>query len=251
MRCGSSEQRMSAPDSQTTQSAPNLRPDGAASPLRIVFVTSEPLYREGIEVAFRASPSLVLLGGTTINDAIALARSRGADMAVIDASNSGDLVEMAKALALSCPQLPIVAVSEAATAEDVGTALEAGIRGYIRKGVAGDEFVRILISIGEGVLYLPLEFGAVTLRQSLCLNGATHEQNRPYGLTAREQQILGCVARALTNKEVARELQISEKTVKHYMTVIMEKLQVRNRVQAVQKANALKKANAVKWDVAS
>jgi two-component system, NarL family, nitrate/nitrite response regulator NarL len=245
MRCGSSEQRMSAPDLQTKQPAPNSCPNGAASPLRIVLVSSEPLYREGIEVTFRAAPSLLLLGGTTITDAIALAQSRMADMAVIDANSFRDMMEMARALALSCPELPIVAVSEAATPDDVGTALEAGIRGYIRKGVEGDEFVRILASIGQGALYLPPEFGAAMLRQSMRLSGATHEQTRPYGLTAREEQILGCVARALTNKEVARELNISEKTVKHYMTVIMEKLQVRNRVEAVQKAKA------AKWNVAS
>ena len=245
MRCGSREQRMSAPDVQTKQPPPTSRPNGAASPLRIVLVSSEPLYREGIEVAFRAAGSLVLLGGTTITAAIALAQSRMADMAVIDASSFRDMMEMAKALALSCPQTPVVAVFESVTADEVWTAFEAGIRGCIRKGVECDEFVRILASIGQGALYLPPEFGAAMLRQSMRLNGATHENRRPYGLTAREEQILGCVARALTNKEVARELNISEKTVKHYMTVIMEKLQVRNRVEAVQKANA------AKWNVAS
>jgi two-component system, NarL family, nitrate/nitrite response regulator NarL len=77
---------------------------------------------------------------------------------------------------------------------------------------------------------VPPELGAGLLRQ---------DKNKPFKLTARETQILACVARGLTNKEVARELQISEKTVKHYMTVIMEKLQVRNRVEAVLKANVM------------
>jgi DNA-binding NarL/FixJ family response regulator len=235
---------MSAPDSQITQPPPNSRLNGAASLLRIVLITSDPLYREGIEVVFRAAPPLVLLGGTTINDAIALAQSRRADMAVIDANSFHDIMEMAKALALSCPQIPIVAVFKSATVDEVRTALEAGIRGCILKGVEGDDFTRILASIGQGALYLPPELGAGLLRQSLHLNGETREKEN-YGLTAREEQILGCVARALTNREVARELNISEKTVKHYMTVIMEKLQVRNRVEAVQKANARK------WNVAS
>jgi two-component system, NarL family, nitrate/nitrite response regulator NarL len=99
--------------------------------------------------------------------------------------------------------------------------------------------VRIIESIAQGTLYLPPELGVGVLRQSLRLNGANPENSKPYRLTAREQQILACVARALTNKEVARELKISEKTVKHYMTVIMEKLQVRNRVEAVIKAKAM------------
>ncbi len=52
-------------------------------------------------------------------------------------------------------------------------------------------------------------------------------------LTAREDEILGFVSRGLTNKEIASRLALSEKTVKHYMTNIMNKLQVRNRVEAV------------------
>ena len=52
-------------------------------------------------------------------------------------------------------------------------------------------------------------------------------------LTKREEGILDHVARGMTNKEIAKTLNISEKTVKHYMTIIMHKLQVRNRVEAV------------------
>jgi two-component system, NarL family, nitrate/nitrite response regulator NarL len=51
-------------------------------------------------------------------------------------------------------------------------------------------------------------------------------------LTEREAQILAQVARGLTNKEIARDLSLSEKTVKHHMTNVMQKLQVRNRVEA-------------------
>ena len=73
------------------------------------------------------------------------------------------------------------------------------------------------------------------LRQGMGLNGAKQDKTRPFNLTPREKEILDGVARALTNKEIARQLEISEKTVKRYMTVIMEKLQVRNRVEAVVK----------------
>jgi DNA-binding CsgD family transcriptional regulator len=73
------------------------------------------------------------------------------------------------------------------------------------------------------------------------INAASEEKIRPSNLTPREAQILACVARALTNKEIAQELQISEKTIKHYMTVIMEKLQVRNRVEAVVKFTSMMK----------
>ena len=179
--------------------------------------------------AFRETQSLILLDGTTLADAVELAKSRLADMAVIDTTNLGQSIEMAKCLAPCCPDMPIVAVMDAGTAIEVRSAFAAGIRGCIFKRVAGTEFIRILENIGQGGFYVPPELGAGLLRQ---------DKNRPFKLTARETQILACVERGLTNKEVARELQISEKTVKHYMTVIMEKLQVRNRVEAVLKARS-------------
>ena len=104
-----------------------------------------------------------------------------------------------------------------ATPDEVQSAFEAGIRGCIFKREEASEFVRILESIGQGNLYVPPELGAVVLRQGMGLNAAKQDKTRPFNLTSREQQILACVARALTNKEIARELQISEKTVKHYM----------------------------------
>jgi DNA-binding NarL/FixJ family response regulator len=125
-----------------------------------------------------------------------------------------------------------------ATPNDVRSAFEIGIRGCIYKREEGSELVRILESIAQGRLYVPPELGAGLLRQGMGLNAAKQEKTRPFDLTPREAQILACVARALTNKEIARQLQISEKTVKHFMTIIMEKLQVRNRVEVVVKMNS-------------
>ena len=223
---------MSTPDTRAKQS----NDAGRGRALRVFLITGEPLYREGIVSAFRATRSLVLLDGTDLTEAMALAKSRLADLVVIDASNLSEAVDMAAALAPASPLMTIVTVSGRATPEEVRSLFDAGVRGCILKGVEGSDFVRILESVGQGALYLPPELGVGVLRQSMALNGASPQQRSYSRLTPREQQILACVARALTNKEVARELKISEKTVKHYMTVIMEKLQVRNRVEAVLKA---------------
>jgi DNA-binding NarL/FixJ family response regulator len=195
-----------------------------------VLITREPLYRVGVQCAFRAAQAVILLDATTIANAVELAKSRLADMVVIDTTTLEDTIEMAKRLATCCPDMPIVAVTNAATANAVRSAFDAGMRGCIFKHVRGAEFVRILKSIRQGASYVPPELGAELLRL---------QKNPTFNLTARETQILACVARGQTNKEIARELQISEKTVKHYMTVIMEKLQVRNRVEAVLKATAM------------
>jgi two-component system, NarL family, nitrate/nitrite response regulator NarL len=198
---------MSTPDTRAKQ----CNDAGRGSALRVFLITGEPLYREGIESAFCATRSLVLLDGTGLTEAMALAKSSLADLVVIDASNLREALDMAAALAPSSPQVPIVTVSDRATPEDVRSLFDVGVRGCILKGVEGGDFVRILESVGHGTLYLPPELGAGVLRQSMALNGASPQKRSLSRLTPREQQILACVARAQTNKEVARELKISER----------------------------------------
>jgi two-component system, NarL family, nitrate/nitrite response regulator NarL len=226
-------------------STPDLRaqrplPAEAQSPskLRLVLVTSEPLFREGLQSACRGARSLLLVETTTtVSDAIALATSRLVDLVVIEATSLQQAIKMTQAVqAARVSEIPVVAVTGTASANDVKSALDAGFRGCVLKRVEVSELLGILENIGQGSLYLPPEFAA---RQRMRFDGGARDQSRLCRLTPREAQILGCVARALTNREVARELQLSEKTVKHYMTVIMQKLQVRNRIEAVLKAKPL------------
>ena len=102
---------MSTPDTRAKQS------NGAAcgSTLRVFLITGEPLYREGIEFAFRATRSLLLLDGTSLTEAMALAKSKLADLVVIDASNLHEALDMAAASAAASPQTPIVTMSDGAT----------------------------------------------------------------------------------------------------------------------------------------
>jgi DNA-binding NarL/FixJ family response regulator len=110
--------------------------------------------------------------------------------------------------------------------------MEAGVRGYVLKGTSGMELVNTLRAVARGEYYVTPRLAARILALSKRpIKGAEQEDGFP-DLTKREEQILDRVARGLTNKEIAKDLQISEKTVKHYMTNIMQKLQVRNRVEA-------------------
>jgi len=216
--------------------------DGSAHSIcsvRIVLITGEPLYREGVRSAFRRTQSLTLLDATTITDAVELAKSRLADMVVIDATSLRHAIAIARSMAKSSPEMPIVAIIGSATPDEVGSAFASGIRGCILKRIEARELVRILENIARGGLYLPAELREALFLQRSPLNGKSQEKANGYRLTPRELQILAGVARALTNREVARELKISEKTVKRYMTIIMAKLDVRNRLEAVLKAKSM------------
>ena len=111
-------------------------------------------------------------------------------------------------------------------------ALRAGARGYILKGISGRELVTIVRAIHQGDSYVSPDLAAKLLIEMQVKQGGTAEGDPLADLTSREEQILRGVARGLSNKEIGAELNIQEKTVKHYMTNILQKLQVRNRVEA-------------------
>jgi DNA-binding NarL/FixJ family response regulator len=98
------------------------------------------------------------------------------------------------------------------------------------KNVSAEQLMDIVYSVHGGAVYAePTIASQLLLGQHERKNGAADVTK---SLTPREYEILTLVTKSLTNKEIARSYNIAEKTVKHYMTSIMQKLQARNRVEA-------------------
>ncbi len=118
--------------------------------------------------------------------------------------------------------------------DDVSAAMAAGVRGYVLKGVGGAELARIVRSVAAGETYVSPALAA-SLLVSMQQRWTTSQipKSPEADLTLREEQILGQASLGQTNKEIARHLQLSEKTIKHYMTNVLQKLQARNRVEAI------------------
>lgn len=127
---------------------------------------------------------------------------------------------------------------------DVLAALKAGARGYILKGVSGLELTQQVRAIHAGEVYITPSLAATVLRDLAAdpaVAGAPARALNPLDdLTERERQILELVAAGRSNKEAGQELGLTEKTIKHYMSNIMQKLHVRNRVEAALLAYKLK-----------
>jgi DNA-binding NarL/FixJ family response regulator len=115
--------------------------------------------------------------------------------------------------------------------DDVTAALRAGARAYVLKGVAARELARIVRAVAAGEVYVTPSL-ASNLLFGLTGGSARQATSSLDELTERERQILELVASGDSNKEIAAQLYLSEKTVKHHMTNILQKLQVRNRVEA-------------------
>jgi DNA-binding NarL/FixJ family response regulator len=202
--------------------------------VQVAIVDDHPLFREGVANTLANSPEIEVVGqGSTAEDAVQLARDLLPDVLLLDISMKGGGINAARTIAESYPVVKIVMLTASEDEEDVRGSLKVGARGYILKGVTARDLVRIVISIEAGESYVTPALAAsllTDLRQDRPSAGPSPSPMDE--LTNREHQILELLATGISNKEIARELDLSEKTIKHYMTNILQKLQVRNRVEA-------------------
>ena len=211
--------------------------------LRVAIVDDHPLFREGVAHTLSAQPDIEVVGeGATARDAVAIAADRQPDVMLLDVSMAGGGIQAVGAIAAAHPLIRIVMLTVSENEEDVTAALRAGARGYVLKGVPARQLVDILRSVAAGEVYVTPSLAASLLYELSAGPPAKSEPNPLDDLTERERQILERVAVADSNKEIATHLHLSEKTVKHHVTNILQKLQARNRVEAALLARATERS---------
>lgn len=202
--------------------------------IQLLIVDDHPLFREGVIQTLQAEPDIEIVGeATTASEAVRLAGELLPDIILLDITIAGGGLNAAQTIAATLPVTKIVMLTASEAEEDVLTALKSGARGYILKGVSSRELIKIVRDVQAGEAYVTPTLAASLLSEMKNGSSRTAPSTHPLDeLTEREGQILERVAAGLLNKEIAQELFLSEKTVKHYMTNILHKLQVRNRVEA-------------------
>jgi DNA-binding NarL/FixJ family response regulator len=200
--------------------------------IRIVVIDDHPLFREGVVYTLQAQPDFeVAAQGESLADAIRLARECSPDVVLLDINIPGGGIAAAEAVTAADPAAKVIMLTASTEEDDLAAAMRVGARGYILKGVAARELVSIVRSVWKGEGYVAPALAAGLLA-GLAGGRAIAKTDPLDELTEREREVLEFVAAGLSNKEVGARLHLSEKTVKHYMTIIMEKLGVRNRVEA-------------------
>lgn len=204
-----------------------------ADTLRVIIADDHPLMREGVASALAAGDDIEIVGqGGTAHDAIALAREHLPDLALVDLAMPGGGLNAVRAIATACPVTNIVVLTVSEDEDDVLAALQAGARAYVLKGVGAGELTSILRGVVAGDVYVTPTLAAGLLA-GIVAGAVDPSPPDPLSeLSSREREILEHVANGDSNREIANNLALSEKTVKHYMTNILQKLQVRNRVEA-------------------
>ena len=203
-----------------------------SSSIRIAVIDDHPMYREGVvQTLANADGIEVVAEGATAADALKVAQDLLPDVMLLDVVLPGGGVEAAGSIARLCPNVRAIMLTASENEHDVVSALQAGARGYILKGSSGFEVVETVRAIFRGESYVAPILGARLLMQ-IGKRTDTVARRDMCDLTSREGEIIALVSQGASNKEVARSLKCTERTIKHHMTNIMRKSNVRNRVEA-------------------
>jgi RNA polymerase sigma factor (sigma-70 family) len=200
----------------------------------VVIADDHTLFREGLAGIITGNEDFEVVGQAgTMQEAVQLARDLLPDIILLDIDMPGGGLEAARIIAEECPVTRIVILTSSEEDDHLISALKLGARAYVLKGVAARELLRILRAVSAGESYVPPMLAASLLLEMREAQSQQKQATSPLDeLTPREREILEGLAAGLSNKEIGEKLFLSEKTVKHYMTNILQKLQVRNRVEA-------------------
>lgn len=202
-----------------------------SDPIRILIADDHPLFREGVAQSLASEPGFAVVGQAgSGEEAFGMVADLLPDVLLLDVTMPGDggIVTAGKVAAA----WPVVRIMMLTVSEDQDTlmaALKAGARGYVLKGVTARDLVNAVRVVAGGDIYIsPALAGGILFELT-----ASKQTNDPLTtLTERERDILGLVAEGLTNREIGERLHLAEKTIKHYMTNVLQKLHVRSRVEA-------------------
>jgi len=205
---------------------------------RIVVVDDHPLFRSGVVQTLKADPNFDVVGqGETAAEAIQLAKKELPELLLLDVEIPGGGLSAAEAIAAACPVTKVVMLTVSQNEGNLAAALKAGARAYVLKGVSGRELSRILLDVRAGEVYVtPALATNILFERTQTASSGRRPSDDDDDLSARELQILEHLSAGKSNREIGEAVFLSEKTVKHYMTNILQKLHVNNRVEAALKA---------------
>ncbi len=202
--------------------------------IRVLVADDQRVVREGLSMVLGLLPDVEVVGAASDGaEAVTLAAALAPDVVLMDLRMPRcDGVEATRRLRAEQPEVRVVVLTTYSDDRSVLDALRAGARGYLTKDAGGAEIHQALrqvlddrAAIDPAVAHHLVAAVAETPRRA--------PQAGPDGLTPREVEVLGLVAKGLSNAEIAGQLVIGEATVKSHMTHLLAKIDARDRAQAV------------------
>jgi len=205
--------------------------------VKILVVDDHALFRAGLRMLLGTiGHNVSCLEAATVTEALALVAQHGdIELCLLDLSLKNEqgfgAIQRIKDTA---PQVAVVVVSGSDDSATIRSCIDAGAMSFIPKSIAPEVLTHALQRVLAGAVYLPDQ--VMSTLESVPLVGS---------LTPRQQQVLQGLNRGLSTKLIARELDLSEHTVKEYIAIIFQALGVHNRTEAVIKASLLQRPESL------
>ena len=208
-------------------------------PIRALIVDDHALFRRGLEMVLAAEDDIELVGEASDGaEAVEKAAESLPDVVLMDIrmpKSSG--IEACRAMKEAAPSSKIVMLTISDEEEDLFEAIRAGASGYLLKDIPLDEVADVVRAVHGGQSLINPSMAGKLLTEFATLAKRDDEERAQQvpapKLTDREMQVLKLVARGMNNRDIAKELFISENTVKNHVRNILEKLQIHSRMEAV------------------
>lgn len=204
--------------------------------IRVFLADDHPIVLAGIRTLLNADPEIELAGeATNGGEALPLIRTLVPDVAVLDVSMPGlNGLELTQRVAAECPGTRVLVLTVHEDAAYVQPLLKAGARGYLLKRSAADDLLRAVRAVAAGGVYLdPSVAGHALADPSTPAGGTTGPGEDGEALSPREMETLRLIAQGFSNKEIARRIDVSVKSVETYKARAAEKLGLRTRAEII------------------
>lgn len=201
--------------------------------IKLALFDDHPILLEGMVGLFADMKEYDVVGkGSCAIEAVEISLRSGAEAIILDLDMPGDVFEVIRNFRRRKPDIKILIFTASNAIDQAVKALECGANGYVLKGSRIEDLANAIRSVMDGETYITQQMAA---RVIMALRQASLQQSgkQKVQLSSREQQVTDLLMKGKTNREIAATLKISEKTVKHYMTVLMQKMHARNRVEVV------------------
>ena len=199
-------------------------------PIRILLADDHPMFREGVAHSLGSEPDLEVIAQTASGEeAVELAQRLIPDVVLLDITMPGiGGIAAAARIAASVPDMRILMLTVSEDKDNLLAALKAGAHGYVLKGAAASELRAIVRRVAGGEAFV-----TPALATRLLVEFSRPQARDPLSeLTAREHDVIELLSLGSSNREIAERLHLAEKTVKHYVTCILQKLHARSRTEA-------------------
>ena len=207
--------------------------------ISLALADDHPLMLSGLLELFKTEEEFEVVGtGSNADEALAVGLRSAPDVFIVDIMMPGNVFDTILKLVRYGAKTKVLAFSAMSRSDIAIKALDAGASGYILKGSSPQELIEGVKAVHRGETFITRAL-ACKLVEEQRLASLRVAAGPPVKLSIREAQIIAMLTRGCTNRQIASELKISEKTVKNYMTILMQKLNVRNRLEVLIAAQKL------------